>query len=84
MLSRSTDYIAEFKAGFDNTPESEFINVPIDCSTDVHSIVTPIQLEQIHRGELTNGTHTLKIQVHDTMSDETSTQEFTIHIHKWD
>ncbi|MBX9253632.1 tandem-95 repeat protein [Desmonostoc muscorum CCALA 125] len=68
--------IVEFKAGFDNTPSTSYVNVLPDLSANGSFIFSRARLEQIYGATLPDGVHTLHLQAKDQYNN-LSTSEFT-------
>lgn len=69
--------ISEFRAGFNNTPTSNFTNVLAQRNPDGSFRFTRTQLEAIYGGAIPDGTHTLKLQARDASGNTTNVYEFT-------
>jgi len=57
--------IIRFRAGFDETPTENFVDILSDLQADAHFTLTPERLEQIKGSSLDEGQHTLHLRVYD-------------------
>jgi hypothetical protein len=69
--------VAEFKAGFDNTPVANFINVLPQRNTDGTFSLTRTQLETINGGTLADGIRTLRLIAKDAEGNQSDVYSFS-------
>jgi RHS repeat-associated protein len=69
--------VAEFKAGFDNTPVANFINVLPQRNADGTFSLTRTQLETIYGGTLPDGIRTLRLIAKDAEGNQSDIYSFS-------
>ncbi|MBD2491385.1 Ig-like domain-containing protein [Aulosira sp. FACHB-615] len=67
-----TSRVAQFKAGFDNTPIANFINITTLRQPDGSFTLNRQQLESIYGGTLSEGLHTLHLQAVDEFGNQSN------------
>ncbi|KYC37634.1 hypothetical protein WA1_39925 [Scytonema hofmannii PCC 7110] len=67
-----TNQIVQFRAGFDNAPVANFVNVLPQLQADGSFTFNRNQLEQIYGGLLPDGFHTLRLQAQDQYGNTNS------------
>jgi cyclophilin family peptidyl-prolyl cis-trans isomerase len=69
--------IQRLRAGFDSTPVANFFDITQDVQPDQSFRLTRQRLEQINRGQLTDGVHVLRLEAEDNRGNTSGVFEFT-------
>ncbi|BAZ08411.1 FG-GAP repeat-containing protein [Calothrix sp. NIES-4071] len=72
--------IAEFKAGFDNTPVTNFVNIINSLQSNGSFSLNRSQLEAIYGGSIPDGIHTLRLVALDIFGNESNVFEYTFSL----